>query len=369
MTFWIRVRKWLQRHFGIVVFLAVYCAALFVLLPFRSLWLDEILDLIAARSPSLPSLLAAVRANEGGVPLGYILHALSMAMFGVSAFSGRLPSVIASVFGCIGVFLLAHRAGMRRPIIAVIAFAIFPLQFRYALEARGYEIALCCSIWSSVFFFRILDRPQTSRAWCLYVLSIVAGVYSQPFSMFVPVSHFIWLSVSTGRQRRLELVGVGSVILLAGLLFLPWYLYTTLAPADYPRGTLESRSILMVLRELVGAGYIGTILVLSGAVFAIRRPLKTRHDRSFWLLLIVTPIAGVVTADVAIHYFFAIRQVIFVLPPLAILLALGVESLYDPSPTGRHRACADSTANPYLRERRILSTSPGGLGISDPRSF
>jgi hypothetical protein len=46
-----------------------------------------------------------------------------------------------------------------------------------------------------------------------------------------------------------------------------------------------------------------------------------------WLLYFVLPIFCAVAADAWFGYFLAIRQVIFVLPPLALLLTAGVEAL------------------------------------------
>jgi len=74
------------------------------LLPKLPLWFDEILDLIGARSSDLPSMFRFVRQNAGSVPLAYVLQWASVHTFGVSAFSGRLPSAVASVAGCVGVF-------------------------------------------------------------------------------------------------------------------------------------------------------------------------------------------------------------------------------------------------------------------------
>jgi len=79
----------------------------------------------------------------------------------------------------------------------------------------------------------------------------------------------------------------------------------------------------MILRELVAAGYIGSLLVLAGFAYGLTK----RRDSSLWLLYFVAPIVCAVAADAWFGYFLAIRQMIFVLAPLALLFTAGVEAL------------------------------------------
>ena len=79
----------------------------------------------------------------------------------------------------------------------------------------------------------------------------------------------------------------------------------------------------MILRELVAAGYIGSLLVLAGFAYGLTR----RQDWPLWLLYLMVPIVCAVAADAWFGYFLAIRQMIFVLAPLALLFTAGVEAL------------------------------------------
>jgi hypothetical protein len=84
---------------------------------------------------------------------------------------------------------------------------------------------------------------------------------------------------------------------------------------------------LLILRELVGAGYFGTAVILSIAFIGFKQRLPGNEVRLFWALYVIVPIVLAVLADAASGYFFAIRQVIFVLAPLSLLTALGIERL------------------------------------------
>ncbi len=89
------------------------------------------------------------------------------------------------------------------------------------------------------------------------------------------------------------------------------------------KGTIGLRAVPMILRELVAAGYIGSLLVLAGFAYGLTK----RQDWPLWLLYLIVPIVCAVAADAWFGYFLAIRQMIFVLAPLALLFTAGVEAL------------------------------------------
>jgi hypothetical protein len=129
-------------------------------------------------------------------------------------------------------------------------------------------------------------------------------------------------------QRRQPLLAAALAIGVAGLIFAPWYLHSsaswhTAVAIGQLQGTITIRAVPMILRELVAAGYIGSLLVLAGFAYGLTR----RQDWPLWLLYFIVPIICAVAADAWFGYFLAIRQMIFVLPPLALLLAAGVEAL------------------------------------------
>ena len=314
---------------GILAFLALYSICLLSLLPRLSLWLDEILDLIGVRFYDLPRLIEYVPKNSGGVPLGYLIQVVSVRALGFSSFSGRLPSAIFSVLGAIGIGLLAKRLGLRWPALALAVFCLFPLQFRYALEARPYSQALAISIWTTLAFLRLREEPIWPRS-LLYWASITAGLYTQPYSVFVAIAHFAWVILlpENATKKRL-LATAGAALFLAALAFLPWYSYAhqfwreSIETSGF-RSTINFKTPLLILRELIGAGYPGALLVLAGACAGLARHGR---ERLFWILQLACPVFLALLADWMFGYFLAMRQMIFLLAPLAILFASGLEVL------------------------------------------
>jgi hypothetical protein len=318
------------------IVLAVYGICLLALLTVRPLWLDEILDLIGASKPNLGALLEYVPRNSGGVPLGYLVQFVGIKVLGFSVFAGRLPSAIFSLIAAVGLALLAKRMRLRWPVMAVAIFAILPFQLRYAVEARVYSQALCLSVWSTVIFLWIVERPRPLRA-AVYSLCVGLAIYTQPFALFVPLAHLIWACLFLREsQRRSVLTYSGLAIAIVCLAFIPWYLHAhdlwresvVTGNLDHP---ITAKAPLLVLHELVGAGYLGTILILILSSVGLWA-LKTR-ERGFWLLYLVAPVIGALIADSVFGYFLAIRQMIFVLVPLILLAAAGFGRLVETGPT------------------------------------
>ncbi len=298
--------------------LAVYAVCLLLLLPHLPLWLDELLNIIGSTKPTLAGLISYVPQNSGAAPLGYLVQHLSFQLIGVSEFSARLPSVISSLTAAAGLFALAQRLQMRRPLAAVVLFCLLPMQWRYAIEGRPYAMALALSIWATFFFLQ--------QRMLLYALALTAGLYTNPYSFFIPAAHLLWLLWNAPRRLARPLWAASC----AALLFLPWYLYArhawaTSVPAHGQTAPLKAAEL--IARELVGAGYIGTGLVLLLAGIGWRRcHAETPARAAFLAACVLVPFPLVLAGDAFFHYFLAARQFLFVLPPLCLLAAFGLHA-------------------------------------------
>ncbi len=316
---------------GLLCFLLLYAVCLLLLLPKLSLWLDEVIDLRQIRDDDLSGLLAHVPTNAGGVPLSYLVRAVFVHVLGYSRFSGRLPSALFSLGACAGVFILGRRLQLRYPLLGVLIFCSLPLQLRYALESRPYSQALALTIWATVVFAHLSETP-TGRKALLYGCIALASLYTQPYTIFVFLAHVFWLCCfETRRNRRQILLFTGMPVTLAVWGFLPWHLWAVhlwkQSAAAQQRYEIGWATVPVILRELVGGGYPATILILSLIFVSFALGLHNHKERSFWGLFIIAPIVSAALADAAFGYFFAIRQTIFVLTPLSLLTALGIEKL------------------------------------------
>jgi hypothetical protein len=76
-----------------------------------------------------------------------------------------------------------------------------------------------------------------------------------------------------------------------------------------------------LFREIAGAGYWGSGLLLIVCAIALTSRLPPPRTQLLLVLLIAVPLLGVLAADFIFNYFMATRQFIWVLPAVAILAA------------------------------------------------
>ena len=307
--------------------IALYAALTLALLPRLSLWLDELIDLLGTQNSTFRSIVEYASTNPGGAPIWYLTQALATKALGFSAFSARLPACIASVLSCWGLALLARRVGARSPALCVVVFATFPLQFRYALEGRPYSEALCLTIWATIAFLRLIEQ-QTILDGLWYCMLIILGLYTQPFSVFVAAAHAIWAVGNTHLPVKGRLLALGAFS-LASAAFVPWLAYASRnwvgSPAPGTTNILRPRVLLMVLRECTGGGYVASALVILVLLAGIQSETLASSTKILLLLTVLLPIGFALLADSLSGYFVAIRQVIFILPSIALLVCFGVE--------------------------------------------
>lgn len=314
--------------------LCAYAVLTFALLNATPLWLDEVLQLGVGWQRSWHDLLPWIKINPGAVPLPYVLQQLSLKVFGYSAIAARIPAALFSVLAGWAFLALSDRVapaewGRGRNVLALALFLFVPLQFRYALEARGYSQGLFFGVASMLVFLELERTPTLLRA-ALYFLTIALGLYFHPFLVFpvaaqllsAPKNWYAWAAAA-----------------LAGLCFVPWVISQHQArlayvyPSLYPIGHVTP---LVVLHELTGGGYLPAMCLLVLAGFGLIRGKTPRGGMSapahrLLVLTAIACIAGPLIGDLIFQYFFAGRQFLLAMPALALLAAHGFDRLWDRS--------------------------------------
>ena len=69
--------------------------------------------------------------------------------------------------------------------------AVAPIHFRYALEVRPYVLWTVAIAISSALLLRAY-RLQKQILWRGYAISLIFGLYTFPFTIFVWISHGIY---------------------------------------------------------------------------------------------------------------------------------------------------------------------------------
>ena len=110
---------------------------------------------------------------------------------------------------------------------------------------------------------------------------------------------------------------------MAGLCYWPWFRYSHAlwqkVMADITQPHVSLHSLAMIARELVGAGYLQSSLVVAACLVCLIRMPPQRFGRLFWICVITSSIAAPIILDFYFGYFLASRQWLFSLPGLAFL--------------------------------------------------
>jgi len=306
--------------------LGAYAILVLSLLSATPLWLDELLQLRGVGRRTWAELIYWVQSNPGASPLPYLLQEAAIRAFGFSTFVARLPAALCSILGGVAFFGICRLLKMERPTAALVLFLAVPLQFRYALEARGYSQALLFSLASLWLFLRLRETPSPRLAWA-YGVSMALGLYSQPLTIFPALGQTIWAL----REPLRRLTALPFVLAL--LSFLPWFIaeqhvHRQVRTMDYQFFSARQIHPVVLLHDLAGGGYFTAIPLLALAVYALVAAGR-RDDRvKLAGVVFVVSAAAPLATDAAFNYFFAPRQLLFAMPALVVLAAIGAATLW-----------------------------------------
>jgi len=306
--------------------LALYAALLIVIAGSRPLWVDEILQLVVTSDGSAHDVVDWAARNPGGVPSAYLVQWLLLKVAPLSPLAARLPSIVFAIATLVLVDRLARKLILPAAGPALWLLALAPIQFRYAIEARPYVQALCFTVLASLTLVRLAESP-TMRRWLCYSLCLTACLYTQPFSFFVCAGHFVWAaSLESPSAERWIL----SAAVAAGLAFAPWFLlagphWAEAVAANHYRFDASFETARAFLRDSSGAGYVGTAMLIFFAVIGLTSKMISQSTKALLLVSTLVPIPCVFVADATFGYFFAARQLLWILPPLCLLAGVGIK--------------------------------------------
>jgi 4-amino-4-deoxy-L-arabinose transferase-like glycosyltransferase len=305
--------------------MAAYAAVLAWLAGLRPLWLDEVLQLAASTQPDARSMIRWVTYNPGGAPLGYLAQRVFVLTLGLTPLAARAAPAIFSLLSAVTLAGFARDLKASATTLVLAAFVVTPLQLRYAVEGRPYSQALFFALAALWCLWRLAQAPSWRLA-AAYAALAMAGLYTQPLSAAVQLGALAALA-GGGRRRAVRLGGIALAI--ACLLFAPWYLHVRsawhfgIAVSQYSFA-MAPRIVWMLLREISGGGYVATLSLIGAAALGWRR--ADSLARRFLLGGVISGIVCAIAADAVSGYFFAVRQVLFVLPAVLLLAAAWLPS-------------------------------------------
>lgn len=328
-----------RRLFIAVVLLLAALALRLVQLDFRALWWDEGLSLFFARLGYLEQARFAVLLADTNPPIYRMLLGLWTQLAGSSAWSARLFSVFAGVVLVAGTFRLAAdiRPHHSAAVIAAALAAASPMLVYYGQEAKGYSLVAAAGVLAVLIWRRLCNRPSAARwaGWGLCVLLALGSHYIFAFLLLSMNAWSLWRSRRLGRTHVARLIGAQAVV---GLLLLPFVTVTFTQTTAAVRGETGDFTGLdgpgaFLLRHLIefalgprGASASGlalaALLVLAGGYGALR----ARRDGAIMASMIGGPLLLGMALN-SYHEFFFPRFLLYCVPLLLVLAAVGLDAL------------------------------------------
>lgn len=156
-------------------------------------------------------------------PLYFILVRLWVQLFGDSVAITRSLSAVISLLVFPSIYWLCREL-FNSPLtgwVAVTLMAVSPFHVVYAQEAREYSLWTVTILLSSAALLRAM-RLKTKLSWGLYAATLVLGLYSYLFSIFVAIGQGIYVFCIERFRFSKTVTSYLIATLIAFLAFAPW---------------------------------------------------------------------------------------------------------------------------------------------------
>ena len=311
-----------------------------------ALWADEGNNAYFSQS-SLSQLVEMSRlSHDTDPPAHRLVLSAWLRVLGRSAFNARLLSV---AMGVATVLLLCSwgswLSGAPVGFTAAALWALAPMAIYYTREAKGYpQVALfgCLAVY---LWARFLYRREGRRSllWLLYVACSVLSLGAHYYAILLHVAQGVWLlgqlavaedRASVWRELRAWLLAQ----LFIGAAILPGVLMTYSSATEGALGLRVGRPAWNAFEyaqeagRVLAAGKLGygwpamvaLAVVAVAALWAIWR--DRRPQVTLLVCLVAVPLLGAFALQTVVP-FFSPRFLLYVLPPLFLLVAIGIVHL------------------------------------------
>lgn len=309
----------------------------------QSFWWDEIWSTLPyAKAHSVFHSFTDLGYYFNNHLLNSLLVRCSIAIFGESELTARLPALLMGLLAIVAVFQFGRLfADAGCGIIAAVLLAFSPFHIDHSTEARGYAGLALFSLLSSLYFLKGLKTNQV-RSWVWYVLFTVLGFCSHVFAAAVLISQFFliillvgmtkWLSgrVNTTLQAlRSGVVSLFCAGCITVLIYSPM-LSDFFANAAKVRlvGVTRLPFIMSLVHSFLFPGSNSvTGSVVYGALFLAGLYVTLNRDPLLFIYLVVLFLLPLTVYLLINPMFVFERYFIFVLPLALVVVSRGITAL------------------------------------------
>lgn len=300
----------------------------------QSLWRDEV-DSLRFATRALTQVLANfTRPGENG-PLFFLLLRPWLALTGHSEYALRFPSVLAGTLALPLIFVWGRR--LFTPaigLIAVLLLAFNPYHVWYSQEAKMYALLALVTMLALWAFAEAVEREKWWR-WLLWLVLTSACFYIHVLGVLIIPLQIAWLLLTPRWRRRWRSYAVALAVLIVPYIPLVIWQWKLLINPDFrtghPFAPLQQILLTLFVAQIEGIPerpgvwiFAPAIFLLLAALFLARPWIRARQLALTWWLL---PPLGVYFISL-LSPVFSDRYLIWTLPALILLLALGAFSIW-----------------------------------------
>ncbi len=310
----------------------------------QSLWLDEAINVIAARNNSLYGMLTQYATADFHPPGWFIILWFWGKLFGYSEIVVRMPSVIFGVLTIWVVYLIGKKlksSGLG--LIAALLLSINPLHIYYSQEARMYVMATLVVSVNILLLLKLVKGEKLNLLFLIF--SNIVVLASDYLAYFIFPAQFVFLLLFKKELFKKWLIALASALLF-GVWWLPIFLTQldvgSVASANLPtwkfvNGAFDFKTLpLTFVKFIIGRISLadkllyGLVLlpVCSLFTFLLYRGVKSINNfRSKLLIILIIIPLFIATTISFVAPIFSYFRVLYILPLFLILVSLGILSM------------------------------------------
>ena len=335
------------------------------------IWFDEAFSVELARQP-FPLFWQIIFGLEPNMELYYLfLHGwLGLTtLFGLHPTEAvvRFPSAIFSASSTVVVFLLGRRfLGLLASLIGAVLYLLNDLQLVFAQQARSYslQLLLICLAWYALLA-ALTGSSHQKRWWICFIIATTLAIYAHLFSLIIVFAQLcafgalFFLPAPWHEKVKRQVFSLLISLIIIGLLIIPLLLVSLQGPKTGWLPIPHSREVFnlflaisgyskMYLLMLAAACLISLVAAIGSYLSESARagswghkrfpsfyPLFTRCENLRQYLPIGLALLCWLVVPVAVSYlvsqgsvrFFSIRYLVTIVPPLLLLVGMGLSSL------------------------------------------
>jgi hypothetical protein len=194
-----------HRYLVLALFTAAFLATTLVKARAKPFWHDEIFTVVIANLPSVPMTWSAFRDGiDLSPPLTALATRVTQGPAGPGPIASRLPSIAAFWVASLLVFAIVRRRTNAVMALAAALLLYHTAAYRFAIEARGYSLALAGSVMACYGWLEAASGRRRPVQLVALAAGLAAAVWAHYFAVLTALPIVAGEAVRAWRNRRVD---------------------------------------------------------------------------------------------------------------------------------------------------------------------